>query len=65
MIYLILNRQQVPTKNGYNIFKIDGSQMGRLMQKYSRQNLFYRSEEFTQQAELFVSRITSDKRSKR
>jgi len=49
-------------KNGYNIFKTDESNIGRLLQKYSKHNLYYRSEEFSQTAELFVSRIASDKR---
>ncbi len=38
--------------------------MQELMKKYSKENLYYRSEEFSQQAETFITRMASDKKSK-
>jgi len=35
-----------------------------LLEKYSQDNLQYRDEEFTQQAEIFVTKIAGDKKSK-
>jgi len=38
--------------------------MPELLEKYSQENLLYRDEEFTQQAESFIGKIAIDKRSK-
>jgi len=47
---------------GYNIFKTDDSIMPELLEKYSQASLYYRDEEFTQQAEMFITKIASDKK---
>jgi hypothetical protein len=49
-------------KSHYNIFKTDASLLPDLLEKYSQDNLQYRDEEFTQQAETFITKIAADKK---
>jgi len=49
-------------KSHYNIFKTDASLLPELLEKYSQDNLQYRDEEFTQQAETFITKIAADKK---
>jgi hypothetical protein len=54
--------QQTSFKNTYNIFKTEQSQVPELLAKYNQANVRYREEDFTQQAEAFITKIASDKR---
>ena len=50
-------------KSHASIFKTDNSIMPDLIEKYTQDNLQYRDEEFTQQAEIFITKIAADKKS--
>jgi len=49
-------------KSHASIFKTDNSIMPDLIEKYTQDNLQYRDEEFTQQAEIFITKIAADKK---
>lgn len=49
-------------KSHYNIPKTDSALMPELLEKYSHDNLQYRDEDFTQQAEMFITKIAADKK---
>jgi len=53
---------QTSFKNVYNIFKTDASLMPELLEKYSQASVRFRDEEFTQQSELFITKIAQDKK---
>lgn len=52
---------QTSFKNVFVLSQTDPRQLQELLDKYNSANLRYRDEEFTQQSELFITKIASDK----
>jgi len=53
---------QTVFKNCYNLFKVSPNLLPELLQKYAEDNVNYRDEEFTQQADNFITRISASKK---
>jgi len=53
---------QTQFKNCYNLFKVSPGLLPELLQRYADDNVKYRDEEFTQQADNFLTRIAASKK---
>lgn len=53
---------QTVFKNCYNLFKVSPNLLPELLQSYAQDNLKYRDEEFTQQADNFITKIATSKK---
>jgi len=53
---------QIPSKQSYQLYKIDQNLMPQLLDMYSQANLYYRDEEFSQQADQFLTKIAMDRK---
>ena len=51
-------------KSNYTLFKIDAVLLPQLLEKYKEATLFYRDEQFSQQADHFLTKIAADRKSK-
>lgn len=60
---LTFHRKQTVFKNCYNLFNVNPVLLPELLQRYADANLKYRDEEFTQQADNFLTRIAASKKS--
>lgn len=53
---------QTVFKNCYNLFNVNPGLLPELLQRYADDNVKYRDEEFTQQADNFLTRIAASKK---
>ena len=60
---IVNNRTQTVFKNCYNLFNVNPGLLPELLQRYADDNVKYRDEEFTQQADNFLTRIAASKKS--
>jgi len=59
---IVNNRTQTVFKNCYNLFNVNPGLLPELLQRYADDNVKYRDEEFTQQADNFLTRIAASKK---
>jgi len=45
------------------LYKTDPNLMPQLLERYSQANLYYRDEEFSQQADLFLTKLAMERKS--
>lgn len=63
IMFNTVHSQQNAMKNTGTITKIDYEKVQMLLEEYNKASLIYRDEEFTQQADAFLTKISCEKKS--